>query len=183
MEIWPSLAFYGTQDQWQNSSKYNRATPTTLVKHRPLLIKDKSNVYLSSPTTIFLLLSFSSAPGPLPVPAGSGRSGHRLNKVTSLKYPEDPGVLFFLGLLSPLNLNKGRVMRCGKGVQIHSTWNYVHCLIYKAEEATKERDGLSLCSRNLRASNYEMNGTITTLYNKYAFKNMYVKLLESKHCI
>lgn len=112
------------------------------LKHRPLLIKDKSDVYLSSPIIILLFPPFSAASGLLPVPGGSGSSGHRLNKITSLKYPEDPGVVFFLGLLSPLNLNKGRVIKGEKGAQIHSTWNYVQCLIYKTEEDTKERDGI-----------------------------------------
>lgn len=37
-----------------------------------------------------------------------------MNNITSLKYPEDPGVVFFPGLLSPLNLNKSRVIRGGK---------------------------------------------------------------------
>lgn len=60
-----------------------------------------------------------------------------MSKVTSLKHPEDPGVVFFLGLLSPLNLNRGRVITGGKGAQVHSTWNYIKCLIYKAEEDTK----------------------------------------------
>ena len=63
--------------------------------------------------------TFSSAPGLLPVPGGSGRPGHRLNKTTSLKYQENPGVVFFLGLFAPLNL-KGRVNRGRKGAQIHT---------------------------------------------------------------
>lgn len=71
------------------------------------LIHYPLNVYLSSPTIPLFNPPFVSAPGVLPVPDGSGRSGHRLNKITSLKYPEDPGMVFFLGLFSPLNLNKG----------------------------------------------------------------------------
>lgn len=77
-------------------------------------------------------------------------------------------MVFFLGLLSPLNLNKGRVITGGKGVQIHSTWNYIKCLIRKAEEDTKQRNGISLLSRNLQSSNHEINGTVITLYSKYA---------------
>lgn len=92
------------------------------------------------PLFYFLPPPFSSAPGVLPVPDGPGRSAHRLNKITSLKYLEDPGMVFFLGLFSLLNLNK-RVITGKKGVQVASTWNFIQGLIYIAEEDTKERHG------------------------------------------
>jgi hypothetical protein len=59
-----------------------------------------------SPSIILLVLTSSPIPWLLPVPGGSGMSGHRQNKIILLKYPEDPEVLSFLGSLSPPNLNK-----------------------------------------------------------------------------
>lgn len=124
------------------------------------LYEDKSNVYLSAPTITLVLLTSSSAPDLLPVLGGSGRFGHRMNRITCLKYPQDPGVALFLGFLSPLSLNKGRGIRHRKGAQIHSDKNYIQCVIYKAEEDT--RDDMILPSRNLHSSSHEINSTAIT---------------------
>lgn len=129
--VWPFMVprpVPGLQEVWG-------VTPTAFIK--PLL-KVNHNAYLSSPTVILLLPPFTSTPGLLPVPGGCGRSGRKWNKITFLKYPTDPGVSF-LGLLSPLHLNKRRVIRGGKGVQICSTWNYIHRLICKGGYKRKRR--------------------------------------------
>lgn len=71
---------------------------------------------------------------------------------------------FFLGLLSPLNINKGRVIRGGKGIQICSTWNYIQGLVYKGEYKRKRWHILSFTE--LQSGNHEINGTVVTFLSK-----------------